>query len=412
LWISLKGQPNKGLLRDEARRLASLPSVPRSLILSHSADEIAFAIILLKKTQIRMLLRESQIILHHVQNDVRADIRELPGNQRELLNRIRLSGALSALSRVPTFGNSAAGLLSHEWFNNDSPLLGMEHQAAFTAAVSAISVLVNALAIFLDDALGPPPTYYISVRLPPAETTDATAKYINSVHLALDQPIRRLGHEPLRVSLVEPGSTWLELATSTVGSLAALGTLITLATQGLKVRAEKARVDQERAKADQEKAKADQENAKANQEKAKADQENAKANQEKAKVDQEIEKADQEASKAAQERYRSSTAQLESARKALEYKIEIHILQRKLAMQELLSSHNVFDEESRTFLHASIEQLEELMQQQGECRLQLHAPPEAQAAFPPEALPEIDLAKPTQIQSRIPNQLPPRSPAR
>lgn len=307
-----------------------------------------------------MLLREAQVLLRTHTSSLTPDLQGLGGSQVNFVNRDGVREAVKALSSIPSLNRLATTALRQEGFQ--APTTVIENKAA-NAIRDALTLLVNActpVAAFLNAVLSPEPEFYVAVKLPPKDdgATDRVSKALNVIHIALDQPLRRLGYEPLKISLVQPGSVWVEIAAATGAGLGILGSILTFAITKVKLTQERIRLDAEKAKALQEQAKLEQEKLKVESEQARAEQ----------------------------ERLKLALARLETRKREFELKAQIQQLRTDQAISEFIASHAA-SAETEAALRMGIDETVNFFEQGAEFRLQLDAPPNVSEYFPKEALP-------------------------
>lgn len=281
----------------------------------------------------------------------------LNGERIDFSNRNEVEEAARALSDVPSLEDKAKAVLSEKVFQRSSTVVDTGEQSRIGAYALALGASAKAVMEFLDATLPAPPSIYFAVRLPDSSNAlDVESKVLNRIFMALDHPMRLLGYDALRVSLIDKGSTWVELAVQSVPALGVIGTIISCGIGIAKYAREKVKLEQDKVQLQQELARAAQEES----------------------------KAEQEDHKAKQEELRLKLARIEYAIKIAERRRELASLQAEAEVDALAASAVVSSNEQRNALMAGIEEIASLYAEGARFRGQLDAPPEVAAVLPEE----------------------------
>ncbi len=305
-----------------------------------------------------MRLRDIQQRLRLHAGDLSLKLTDLSHGRAEIVGRDRSEHSLRALREIPFFSAEVDKLLEHSLFSSESSVMQMPDAQAITGAVHNFRGRAQLLRDFLDKTLSQAPHAYLGISLPVSETTtDELARYLQRLHIAIDQPVRRLGHEPLQIR-VDVGSLCLEVVAAVSASLGVIGGLLGLAIARARVREQAHKTEQERLKVEQEQL----------------------------RLAAEAAKVDQERLKTEQERLRLESVRLEYARDAAQKRLEIAELETTVKIAEFVRG-NAEPAETSAILSAAVEELAALYSEGATFTLQIDAPEEVRSAFPSEALP-------------------------
>lgn len=302
-----------------------------------------------------MRLRNVQVVLREHIGKLKAQTRELPGPRFDIMNRATLKLALVAIRSVRALEESVDMILAYPPFQNESTVVDQNELNMINSYTQTLVDRSEAILRLLDSTLPPEAESYFFIKFPKgAEHLDGLKDFIQEIHLGLDQPIRLLGHAPLRITTGEPGSLVTEMVV--VGPLAmlAVGMILRLAVRALKL-----------------------------------EQEHEKTLQEHEKTLQEIERTDQAKEKTLQEGETTAQSQLKTDLLRLEKRLKlIEVRKEELALERDASLEGLADGKADvlTALNEGVTQTERLLKKGTEFQLQLDAPPEIKKEFPPEAI--------------------------
>lgn len=349
-----------------------------------------------------MLLREAQVLLrlHSGQLIPKSVDLAQSGNRASFENREAVRRALDGLSDVPSLAAEVQSIRRMPIFDSDSSLISQTEWNSLHSRLTTLWGRARSIASFLDATLGEPPAVYLTVTLPNEGTSDAPEgssldgayKALNSLYVAFDQPTRRMGHTPLKITLLQPGSHAVELALEavTAASVAGIiGFVVKSATDLLKLLQERETTVQAK-------------------EQTKQQIEATKQAQEATK--QAREKTDQAALETEQVRLNVEMQALDREAKRIDLKLkELNLREetKKIEIDDLGHKHN--DPELSVTLQAAITQYMRLHRGGTRPRLQLNAPAPVADAFPPDALPNRHGVPPMQLPMAEPRLLPEKS---
>lgn len=327
-----------------------------------------------------MLLRDCQLVLQTSASFLAFRTVELGGGRKDIPNRAQLRDSARSLREVPSLRSLAEAVLASPLFQTESSVLNDNQAEALRVSIASLRESSEALQRFLDEVLPAEPEAFFSLSLGAESrpSTDEFAEGIKEVFIALDRPVRMLGHEPLRIAMGAPGSVWLELFGSAAG-LSVVGFIMRYALQWQKIQEARARANAEVARAEQERAKATQEEVKVQQEQAKVEQERARATQEQAKAAREL-------------------VALKRELRRLELEEEALGLNEDHAMEDI-SVDAAEPHECVATLKKSSRMTANLMSRGLVVRLPVNANPELAESFPPEMLPKRLGVAPKQLAS-------------
>ena len=306
-----------------------------------------------------MRTRDIQALLAHARPGLALRTKAVGGGRIDAENRDQLRAALLSVGQIPFFDEACRQLLEHDIFRQASTVIDEAAGRSLTDDAQALAQQCELLDRFLQSLLTKLEPPYLGIRLPEEQRSpDELGKLLNRVHIAFDQPIRRLGYGNVQVSMVDVGSQWLEIvAPAATAAMSVIGLLITLATVKNKRAQEIARTEQELARAKQEEARARQ----------------AEAQAELAEL------------------------QLQSARKEKELELALAEAKAESLRQEVELAKFTQEKDNATeidtTLRIAVDELSELLSEGAELRLCLDAPEEVQSAFPKQALlraPEVE----------------------
>ncbi|MGE0327297.1 MAG: hypothetical protein AB7K71_40940 [Polyangiaceae bacterium] len=319
-----------------------------------------------------MRLREVRVLLRECVDGLTPDITGVSNDKAEFRNRSVVERALRLVEDVPGLGKAATKLLRDPAFVRGSTVIPQKDVSALSDAVRDIRWKAEHVLEFLEAYLPEDPQEYFAIRLPDSASSQGLSRSFAELHQAFEQPALRVSKRPVAITLIEPGSVFVEIAdvVKDVGTAAAvgygvmhlLGKLITLGTERAKLRQEDSKVEQESHRVRQEVAKAEQEAAKARQEEAKALQEEHKLAQ-----------------------LRAQELELEKQRTALAIQVHETSSQREL---RLLAREAESPEDAMPVLRNAVEVISDLVGRGASVTLQLSAPQRLRDVFPPGALPE------------------------
>lgn len=321
-----------------------------------------------------MRLRDVRLTLEQEIPRLTPDFRGHPGigGPVEFINRALLHRALERVGRIPSFERTAKKLLEHSTFAEGSVMVDAKGQEELKRLTENLIQRATTVLMFVKEVLPEEPDGYVTVRLPSDDSDLSKVEdRFQSLVLAFERPVQVVYGTTLKVTLVEPGSTLVELGV--VGALVATQVL-TFIGKLLELGIGKAKVAQEKAKAEQEVHRVKQESAKADQEVERVKQERAKTQQEELKAGvMKVEALNREL-RAAENRLRQVELQVE----AIQLDIERHASESTIALDE---PHEAF-----ALVTKAINEVALLHESNVTFELQSNADFEVLSSYPLEAL--------------------------
>jgi hypothetical protein len=128
---------------------------------------------------------------------------------------------------VPSLKEVAAAALEHPVFAAKSHLVSPQEFDSLRDKIEQLRTASRQISIFLSQVLPPAPPHYFGVRLPdPVSSLEGMQAFLMLLRETFDRPFGLLGHEPVSITSVEPGSLWLEVAVQSTVVLGLVGALL------------------------------------------------------------------------------------------------------------------------------------------------------------------------------------------
>ncbi len=197
-----------------------------------------------------MRLRDVRLILEQEIPRLSPEFQGYPGlsGMVEFTNRFEVQKALAQMVDIPSFERTAKKLLGQPVFSAASGMVDGKVQQGLESGLIDLTQRATSVLIFLKKVLPGEPGGYLTVHLPSDDSELSKVEdRFQSLVLAFERPVQIVYGTTLKVTLVEPGSTLIELGMT--GSAVLSGVLVFMG-QLLSLGIKKAKLKQEQAVAE------------------------------------------------------------------------------------------------------------------------------------------------------------------